>query len=242
MAIVVSLSGLFLMSATAVRGDGGDSAYRQIVTINNPADGTTWYTGQTYQVQWTPVAGYVPGTPYCEYLTVDLYKVGATGLQPVGEIFSMDATQSGDRSVTSFPWTVPSNLAPGEYQLNVTDKSMGNPVMCTGTSNFFLANGPGDRTPPTVSFPRNDRIRSAVETPSIFVGVSDRSSGVDMSTLSVSMYHSWVAVTTDGNGFHVDTGSLSKGKHTIQVSVADNAGNKATASWSFSLTGPALKR
>lgn len=229
-AMVMLLPIALVMSTTSARADLPPNY--MYFDLTNPTEGGKFYAGQTCEVSWVPYTSYVSGSAYFSYLTITVCKVGHNGLGTAKELYAEWTGENG-RKITSFLWNIPSDQASGSYVINVTWGSSGLYTQHVGTTTISIAKAPSDHTPPGITFPSADWIWNSWMTPNINVGLKDLKSGVDMGSLIVTIDHRSVKAIKDGNGFHYPTALLSKGKHTMVVSVMDNAGNKATGSWTF---------
>ncbi len=85
------------------------SAFAATVTVTKPAAGETWVKGQAYQIVWTK-SGDMPNT-----VRISLRdKTGATEVKLIAD----NQPNSG-----SFPWTVPADVADGQYVVRVKVKN-----------------------------------------------------------------------------------------------------------------------
>ncbi|MDI6889067.1 MAG: Ig-like domain-containing protein [Methanocellales archaeon] len=75
-------------------------------------------------------------------------------------------------------------------------------------------------------------------TPTISAALADDNSGIDTATVVIKVDDIDVtadATVTETSVSYTPTADLSQGNHTVTVAVSDNAGNTATASWSFTV-------
>lgn len=109
---------------------------------------------------------------------------------------------------------------------------------------FLSGQNTGDTTAPAITgFVDGQRIASTSTTPTVGATFSD---DVGVLTPSVKVLVDGVDVTAKAtvtaDGFTYPTSLLSRGTHTISVTVADLTGNTASESWTVFVTGNARKR
>jgi len=164
-----------------------------------------------------------------------------------GNLVALD-TETGKEKWT---YTVPpSDLGYGKYEYVNMSAPL---VVYKGSLYTFSDDGTlfsfrsdiSDNTPPIVSLvaPRRDSVQPGLGTLTLGAIVSDEGSGVNWSTVSLSLDDSPVDFKTKPERGLIwfkrkatETGrleALSDGRHTVKLTLADWAGNKTTTEWYF---------
>jgi hypothetical protein len=210
--------------------------------VVEPQGGETWYTGETHLIKWWGYAWY----PYVD-TQIDLYKAMDDGTNVyITEIYRTTSTVIGE-----YYWTIPWTIEPGQYyiQAQIND---GHEPMPEQSGVFTISEG--DNSAPVISgFISGQIIKSMKETPFIGASFFDGGSGVDTSSVRVTIN----GIDVTANAIITSTGvqyptamlpagpgakDVPKGHYTITVQVSDMVGNTATVSWDIQLTGLAYKK
>ncbi|MHB8328370.1 MAG: carboxypeptidase-like regulatory domain-containing protein [Acidimicrobiales bacterium] len=195
----------------------GALSNQYLSTVTGPVSSTLTIT------DWAPTSG--------SCLTVTDSRTGQGGAATL-------VTQNADGSSTwTYVLSVPQNATEGSYELSmqVTSCSSGIPWSTVGTTGYMV-----DNTPPTVSNPIPANNGNDLATPLVSFQAQDSLSGVKVATATLSL-DGVAEPLSEANDGSVDLFSytvpasqaLATGTHSVGASVADNAGNVATYSWTF---------
>ncbi|MCZ7643894.1 MAG: Ig-like domain-containing protein [Planctomycetota bacterium] len=155
-----------------------------------------------------------------------------SGVAPLRtEILLDGANVTGGAVVTAagFGYAPAADLAEGTHALQVTvEDAAGN--RSTAASVFTV-----DRTPPSLGgFTPSPGSLVRLPTPALSASWTDAGSGMAPATAALRLDGNLVAAQAGPTGIqHAPLSALSEGAHTVALSVADQAGNVATANWSF---------
>lgn len=145
-------------------------------------------------------------------------------------------TVSGCTATSSQISCTASGLADGSHTITVSVKdNKGN--LATSTGAFTLAAGPDTTAPSVTNLQPSGTITATSAT--VSADYSDAGSGINAATAILTVSGATVSgCTADAAHIVCSASGLAIGTHTISVTVADQAGNTASASSSFDVTDP----
>jgi hypothetical protein len=185
-----------------------------------------------------PTVTIVAPTPGGAEVPIDVtYAAGPAEVDKSGVLILLDGHDvTSTCTVTSAEATCPAATGGGHHELlvEVVDRA-GNGA--TATVEF---GAPLDATPPTLAITGPAALVSGNPTPAVTLVYSDTGSGVDVTSLQVTVdgADDSAQCTAGPSSASCATPPLARGPHTVAARLRDRAGNVATASSSFLLVLP----
>ncbi|HVR87014.1 MAG TPA: Ig-like domain-containing protein, partial [Planctomycetota bacterium] len=170
-------------------------------------------------------------------LAATLSDAGGPGINTQSVVTKLDGgtisatLTSSSPTSASLAYTPPAALPDGTHTYTIDAKDQAGIPAKTATSVFTI-----DQTPPVLTLSPADGQRVLGPTPTISISYSDAISGVDLRSLRVTLDGTditWAMTSGPAQATLTAPSPLLDGPHTLQVQLADQAGNVAQVSSNF---------